>query len=58
MAFQLTIGPAAEILRDAPEQAELKRAEIEADLRAVLEQHARPDGVWMGTSSWAVSARA
>jgi ubiquinone/menaquinone biosynthesis C-methylase UbiE len=58
MAFQLSIGPAAEIFRDAPEQAERHRAAIESDLRAVLEQHLRPDGVWMGTSSWAVSARA
>jgi hypothetical protein len=29
---------------------------IEAELRSVLERHARPDGVWMQTSSWAVSA--
>jgi ubiquinone/menaquinone biosynthesis C-methylase UbiE len=57
LAFQLSIGPAAELLRQAPEEAERERDAIEADLRAVLEQHARPDGVWMETSSWAVSAR-
>ncbi|HEY3615011.1 MAG TPA: methyltransferase domain-containing protein [Gaiellales bacterium] len=56
LAFQLTIGPAAGLLREWPEDAERNRNSIETELRAVLEQHARPDGVWMGTSSWAVSA--
>jgi hypothetical protein len=58
MAFQLTIGPAASLLRDYPDDAERNRDAIETELRTVLEQHARPDGVWMGTSSWAVGARA
>jgi SAM-dependent methyltransferase len=57
MAFQLSIGPAAEIFRDAPEEAERKRDVIEADLRAALDGHLRADGVWMDSSSWAVSAR-
>jgi ubiquinone/menaquinone biosynthesis C-methylase UbiE len=58
MAFQLTIGPAASLLRDYPDDAKRNRDAIETELRTVLEQHARPDGVWMGTSSWAVGARA
>jgi hypothetical protein len=58
LGFQLSIGPAAALLRDAPEAAERERAAIKADLRAMLAQHARPDGVWMDTSSWAVSAQA
>ena len=58
LAFQLAIGPAAEIFRDAPDEAERKRDVIEAELRGVLARHARPDGVWMQTSSWAVSALA
>ena len=57
IAFQLKLGPAAEIFRDAPEEAEVKRGVIEAELRAAIEPHARPDGVWMDTSTWAVSAR-
>jgi ubiquinone/menaquinone biosynthesis C-methylase UbiE len=57
MAFQLSLGPAGEIFRDAPEEAELKRDLIEGELRDVLGQYARPDGVWMDTSTWAVSAR-
>ena len=58
LAFQLSLGPAAELLREAPEEAARERDVIGAELRAVLEQHARPDGVWMQTSSWAVSALA
>jgi SAM-dependent methyltransferase len=57
LAFQLSLGPAAEIFRDAPEEAAAKRDVIEAELRSVLEQYALPDGVWMDTSTWAVSAR-
>ena len=57
MAFQLSLGPAAEIFRDAPEEAKLKRDVIEAELRDALAGNARPDGVWGATSSWAVSAR-
>lgn len=58
LAFQLSIGPAAEIYREAPAEAAAKRGAIEADLRQVLERHARLDGsVWMDTSSWAVSGR-
>ena len=56
LAFQLSIGPAGEIIREAPEGTERERSAVEAELRAVLERHARPDGVWMQTSSWAVSA--
>ena len=57
LAFQLTLGPPAEIFRDAPEEAAAKRDIIEAELRAAIEPYARPDGVWMDTSTWAVSAR-
>jgi ubiquinone/menaquinone biosynthesis C-methylase UbiE len=57
IAFQLKLGPAAEIFRDAPEEAAAKRDAVEADLRAAIEPYARPDGVWMKTSTWAVSAR-
>jgi SAM-dependent methyltransferase len=57
IAFQLSLGPASSILRDAGDEGRAKRAAIEDDLRATIERHARPDGVWMNTSSWAVTAR-
>ncbi len=57
MAFQLSLGPAAAIFREAGDLAVEKRPVIEAEMRAVLGAHARPDGVLMETSSWAVTAR-
>lgn len=57
MAFQLSLGPAAAIFREGGDLAVEKRPLIEAELREVLGAHARPDGVFMETSSWAVTAR-
>jgi SAM-dependent methyltransferase len=57
MDFQLSLGPAAAIFREGGDLAAEKRPAIEAELREVLEAHARPDGVFMETSSWAVTAR-
>ena len=36
MDFQLALGPAGEVFREAGEQAEAKRAEIEAALSAAI----------------------
>jgi ubiquinone/menaquinone biosynthesis C-methylase UbiE len=57
IAFQLAIGPAGEIVRDAGALGEEKRPRIVADLRAALAPFAAPDGVRMTTSSWCVTAR-
>lgn len=57
MAFQLSLGPAAAIFREGGDLAIEKRPAIEAEMREVLQRHARPDGVYMSTSSWAVAAR-
>jgi SAM-dependent methyltransferase len=57
VAFQLALGPASSIIREAGDEGRAKRAAIAADLRVAIERSARPDGVWMGTSSWAVTAR-
>jgi SAM-dependent methyltransferase len=57
MSFQLSLGPAAAIFREGGDLAEEKRPAIEAEMREVLGAHARPDGVYMETSSWAVTAR-
>jgi SAM-dependent methyltransferase len=57
MDFQLSLGPAAAIFREGGALAAERRPAIEAEMREVLQAHARPDGVFMPTSSWAVSAR-
>jgi ubiquinone/menaquinone biosynthesis C-methylase UbiE len=58
IAFQLAIGPAGEIVRDAGALGEEKRPLIVADLQAALARFQTPDGVVMPTSSWCVTARA
>lgn len=57
MAFQLSLGPAAAIFREGGDLAVQKRPVIEEEMREVLGAHARPGGVFMETSSWAVTAR-
>jgi ubiquinone/menaquinone biosynthesis C-methylase UbiE len=58
IAYQLAIGPAGEIMRDAGELGEQKRPLIIEDLRAALAQYQTGRGVMMPTSSWCVTARA
>jgi ubiquinone/menaquinone biosynthesis C-methylase UbiE len=57
--FQLTIGPAGEIVREAGTQAEARRDEIRSALREALSNHVRDDDgrVWMASSSWTITAR-
>jgi len=55
--FQLALGPAGEIVREAGALAEARRGEIVAALRTELGRHARADGVWMDSSSWTIRAR-
>jgi ubiquinone/menaquinone biosynthesis C-methylase UbiE len=55
--FQLALGPAGEIVREAGALAEARRGEIEAALRRELARHAGPDGVTMRSSSWTIRAR-
>lgn len=57
IAFQLAIGPAGEVFREAGELAEARRAEIEAALaEAINRQKTAADGVVMDSSSWVISA--
>jgi ubiquinone/menaquinone biosynthesis C-methylase UbiE len=58
IAFQLAIGPAGEIVRDAGALGEEKRPRIVDDLRAALAPFHGARGVLMPTSSWCVTARA
>jgi SAM-dependent methyltransferase len=55
--FQLAIGPAGEVYREAGRLAEERHEEVAAALRAELEKYQRPNGVMMDSSSWKVTAR-
>ena len=57
MDFQLALGPAGEIFREAGVQAEQRRQEIEDALRTELSRHLQNGKVYMQSSSWAVTAR-
>jgi ubiquinone/menaquinone biosynthesis C-methylase UbiE len=57
IAFQLAIGPAGEVFREAGEIAEKKRPEIEAALAEAIDlQKTSADGIVMPSSSWVISA--
>ncbi len=57
VAFQLAIGPAGEVYREAGKQAERRHDELVAALRAELKEFVRPEGVMMHSSSWMVTAQ-
>ena len=58
IGFQLAIGPAGEVFREAGAQAEAKRAEIEAAMAAAIDAQKREaDGIVMDSSSWIISGR-
>ncbi|HUQ06370.1 MAG TPA: class I SAM-dependent methyltransferase [Kofleriaceae bacterium] len=58
IAFAMTLGPAGEILRLAGDEGAKKRDQVVAALRELLAPAVRPDGVYGGSSSWIVTARA
>lgn len=54
--FQLAIGPAGEVFREAGEAAEAQRTEIEEALAAAIrKQTTSEDGIIMPSSSWVIS---
>ncbi len=56
--FQLAIGPAGELFREAGALAQDQKAEIETALGIALARWQRPDGsIVMPSASWRVSAR-
>jgi ubiquinone/menaquinone biosynthesis C-methylase UbiE len=56
IAFQLAIGPAGEVFREAGEKAEEMRPAIEAALAAAInKQKTAADGIVMESSSWVIS---
>ena len=57
IAFQLVIGPAGEVFREAGDEAEEKREQIEAALAdAINRQKIEAEGIVMDSSSWVISA--
>lgn len=57
IAFQLAIGPAGEVFREAGKKAEERRCEIEKALAEAIEAHRTDaDGIVMESSSWVISA--
>jgi ubiquinone/menaquinone biosynthesis C-methylase UbiE len=57
MAFQLALGPAGEVFREAGELAEERRGEIEAALSNALTPYLSDEGIVMASSSWVITAR-
>ena len=57
VAFQLAIGPAGEVFREAGKLAEVRHAEITKALEAQLAPYLGPNGVMMDSSSWKVTAK-
>jgi SAM-dependent methyltransferase len=57
VAFQLAIGPAGEVYREAGALGEQRHDEIAAALKAEFAKYQRPNGIVMDSSSWKVSAR-
>jgi hypothetical protein len=56
-AFQLAIGPAGEVYREAGKLAEERHDEIANALKSALGKYRRSNGVMMDSSSWKVTAR-
>ncbi len=57
IAFQIALGPAGEVYREAGEEAEAKKPEIEAALSMALKsQKVTGEGLMMPSSSWVISA--
>ncbi len=57
VGFQLSVGPAGEVYREAGAEAERQHGEIEAALLTELGRHASAEGIVMDSSSWKITAR-
>jgi hypothetical protein len=55
--FALALGPAGEIIRLAGETGERLKRQVNAALREALSPYQRADGIWVGSSTWLVTAR-
>ncbi len=57
IGFQLALGPAGEIYREAGDLATERHAALVGDLTAALAPYADESGVYLASSSWMVTAR-
>ncbi|MEE8533974.1 MAG: class I SAM-dependent methyltransferase, partial [Alphaproteobacteria bacterium] len=57
IGFQLALGPAGEVYREAGDEAERRHDDIDAALKAGLSRYETPEGIVMDSSSWKISAR-
>ncbi len=57
VGFQIALGPAGEVYREAGEEAERRHDEIDAALKAELGKYETPEGIVMAASSWKITAR-
>ncbi len=57
VGFQLAVGPAGEVYREAGAEAERRHGEIEAALLTELGRYAGAEGIVMASSSWKITAR-
>ena len=57
VGFQIALGPAGEVYREAGGEAERRRDEIDAALKSELSKYETPEGIGMASSSWKISAR-
>ncbi len=57
VGFQLALGPAGEVYREAGKTAEAMHDEIVAALKSALGDYVTEEGVVMASSSWKVTAR-
>lgn len=55
--FQLAIGPAGEVFREAGDEGERRREEIEHAMKQTLVPYHQAEGVVMPSSSWCITAR-
>lgn len=57
MDFQLALGPAGEVFREAGDLAEQRREEIETALKNAISAYKTDEGITMDSSSWVITAR-
>jgi hypothetical protein len=58
IAFAVALGPAAEVVRLAGEDAANVKPQIEADLRELAAEYQQPGGIIAEASCWVVTATA
>jgi SAM-dependent methyltransferase len=58
VAMNMALGPAAELIRLAGDEAERVRPQLERDIREVLADFVEPEGVFGPASTWIVSVTA